>query len=154
MKAIDELRELYLEDHKIRYPSMPDYARVSKKYSDKTANGLTRCIIDFLQLSGCQAERTSNTGRLIDCTKRVTDVLGNTRLIGSTQWIKGSGTSGTADISAVIQGRSVKIEVKIGRDRQSENQKRYQEQIEQAGGVYLMISSFDQFLTWYKSFAI
>ena len=114
MTAIAELKELYLKDHRERYPSLPPYARVVKKYNTKTSNGLTIAIIDYLRLSGCQAERISNTGKLLDNTKVVTDVLGHTRTIGSTKWIKGSGVNGSADISAVIRGRGVKLEIKIG----------------------------------------
>jgi hypothetical protein len=58
---------------------------------------------------------------------------------------------GTADISATIHGKSVKIEIKVGKDRQSEAQKRYQEQVERAGGVYIVIRDFDQFEAWYNA---
>lgn len=47
-------------------------------------------------------------------------------------------------------GKAVKIEIKIGRDRQSEAQKRYQEQIERAGGLYVIATSFEQFYGWYQ----
>ncbi|HJY63731.1 MAG TPA: hypothetical protein VJ455_06205 [Ignavibacteria bacterium] len=57
---------------------------------------------------------------------------------------------GTADISATIAGRSVKIEVKIGRDKQSQKQKEYQRQVEASGGLYFIAKSFDQFFTWYN----
>jgi hypothetical protein len=46
----------------------------------------------------------------------------------------------------------VKIEVKIGRDRQSEAQVEYQRQVEAAGGVYVIAKTFDGFLTWYDEF--
>jgi hypothetical protein len=46
--------------------------------------------------------------------------------VAGIQWTKGTSTAGSADISATIKGRSVKIEVKIGKDRQSEAQKKYQ----------------------------
>jgi hypothetical protein len=46
----------------------------------------------------------------------------------------------------------VKIEVKIGKDRQSEAQKKYQEDIERAGGVYLIARDFDSFVEWFDSF--
>jgi hypothetical protein len=59
-------------------------------------------------------------------------------------------TVGTADISATIRGRSVKIEVKIGRDRQSDAQKRYQASIEAAGGIYYIARNIDDFMQWYN----
>ena len=130
----------------VKYPNMPiDYIPLYK-YTDKTANGLTRCIIDYLEFNGCQAERISTTGRMVDNTKTFTNVIGITKQIGSKKWIKGSGTKGSADISATINGKSVKIEVKIGKDRQSEHQKKYQESIEKSGGIYLIATSFEDFI--------
>jgi hypothetical protein len=119
-------------------------------YTDKTANGLTKCIVDWINLNGYQAERISTTGRYIDNSKVVTDILGRTKKIGSGKYIKGSGTKGSADISATIKGKSIKIEVKIGADRQSEHQKEYQQKIEQAGGVYFIAKDFDSFIEFYN----
>ncbi len=70
------------------------------------------------------------------------------------QWTKGTGTPGSADISATIKGRSVKIEVKYNKDRQSDAQKQYQEMIEKAGGVYIIAKTFDDFVIWYESFSL
>jgi hypothetical protein len=64
--------------------------------------------------------------------------------------VYGTGTRGTADISATIAGKSVKIEVKIGSDRQSPAQHEYQKAVEQAGGIYFIASSFEQFMDWYN----
>jgi hypothetical protein len=151
--AIQELKELALAENRAKYPNLPDYARTIHKYSDRTANGLTRCIIDWLRLNGHQAERISVTGRYIDKSKVVSDCVGNKRVLGSGQWIKPTMQVGTADISAIIRGRSVKIEVKIGTDRQSEAQKEYQKQVETAGGVYMVAKSFDDFIVLYRKIA-
>ena len=86
-------------------------------YKDNSANGLTKAIIDFLKLRGHFAERSSCTGRVIDKREIFTDVVGRTRQIGSLKWIPTSGTRGKSDISAVINSRSVMIEVKM-RDAQ------------------------------------
>lgn len=139
--------DLALADLRRKYPTFPYPPQ--PKYSDTTANGLTKCITDFLNLSGHQAERISSMGRVIDNRKTVTDVLGRQRTIGSTKYIKGNSTNGTADISATINGKSIKIEVKIGNDRQSQAQKDYQAQIERAGGVYIIAKNFDEFIEWY-----
>ena len=120
------------------------------KFSDKTANGLTKAVIRFLQLHGWQAERISNTGRYIDDSKIVTDTCGFQRKIGSGKYIKGSGTNGTADISATIKGRSVKIEIKM-KDKQSDAQKKYQADVERAGGVYWLVHSFSEFINYYNT---
>jgi hypothetical protein len=96
-------------------------------------------------------------GRRIDNTKTVKDVLGFTRVVGSVSWQKGTGTKGSADISATIPmvvnnmkvGVSVKIEVKYGKDRQSEDQKKYEHSINEAGGIYVIARNIDDFIEWY-----
>lgn len=115
-------------------------------FSDKTANKLTKAVIRYLQLNGYQAERISNMGRYIDESKVVTDAVGFTRRIGSGKYIKGTGTNGTADISSTIAGRSVKIEIKIGADKQSEAQKKYQADVERAGGLYWIVKDWNGFI--------
>ena len=61
--AVKQL-ELDLQEDRIRqHPSMaeafPRSYFVKPKREDATANGLTRCIVDFLRLRGWQAERIS-----------------------------------------------------------------------------------------------
>ena len=123
-----KLKDLIELKHKIecqKYPSMPpDYIPLTK-FTDKTANGLTKCVIAWINLNGGQAERINTMGRMLDKTKVVADTFGNKRTIGSVEWQKGTGTKGSADISATIQGRSVKIEVKM-KDKQSIDQIKYQ----------------------------
>lgn len=148
-QGLTQLRELALNHSRKLHPTLPESARSTRSYTDRTANGLTKCIIDFLNFSGHQAERVNSTGRPIDNTKVVTDVLGSRRRIGSMKWIPGTGQKGTADISATIWGRAVKIEVKM-KDRQSEAQRNYQEQIERAGGLYWLVRSFEEFLILYN----
>jgi hypothetical protein len=152
MKPLDRLKHLKQEAMLESYPNVPKYALSAPKYEDKTANGLTKCIIEFLQLSNHQAERINTMGRPIDNRKQVTDVIGRTKTIGSMTWGKSTATKGSADISATIQGRSVKIEVKIGADRQSQDQKVYQANIEKSGGKYWIAKNFDDFIKKYDDF--
>jgi hypothetical protein len=152
MKPLDRLKHLKQQSMLESYPNVPKYAISAPKYEDKTANGLTKCIIEFLQLSNHQAERINTMGRPIDNRKQVTDVIGRMKTIGSMTWGKSTATKGSADISATIQGRSVKIEVKIGADRQSQDQKIYQENIEKSGGQYWIAKNFDDFIKKYDDF--
>ncbi len=46
-----------------KYPNIPGHAIPQAKYTDKTANGLTKMIIEFIKLSGGQAERINTMGR-------------------------------------------------------------------------------------------
>lgn len=153
--ALQHLKELALEHDRRKYPNTPDRYRAMHKYSDKTANGLTKAVIDFLRLNNWQAERIAVTGRQVDTRKTYTDVIGRTMQVGSVKWIKGSMQRGAADISATVKGRSVKIEVKCkasGDRYQSEEQKRYQEEVERAGGIYLIVREFDDLYQWYYRF--
>jgi hypothetical protein len=148
-QAVKELEELADIENQRKHPHTPAKYLGKSKYRDDSANGLTRCIIDYIRLHGGQAERVNTMGVPIDHRRQVTDVLGHSRRIGSVEWRKGGGTVGSADISAVINGKAVKTEVKIGRDRQSEAQKAYQKQVEAAGGLYYVARDFTSFVQWY-----
>ena len=149
MTPLQQLTEL---DWQIRCSEsrMPPEYIVRTKFTDKTANGLTKAIVKWINLNGYQAERISTSGRWVDNSKVVTDVLGNRKKIGSGKYIKGSGTKGSADISATIKGRSIKIEVKM-KDKQSEAQIEYQKAIERAGGIYFIAKDFDSFYEFYST---
>lgn len=150
--AVKELERLADADAARRHPSIDPRYLSRRLYRDDSANGLTKCVIDFIRLTGGMAERINCTGRYVDNTQVFTDVVGRTRSIGTGQWLPSSGTKGTADISAVIRGRAVKIEIKYGRDRQSDDQRNYQAQIETAGGIYLIVRTFAEFYDWYNEF--
>jgi len=95
-------------------------------------------------------------GRPIDNRKQVTDVIGRTKTIGSMTWGKSTATKGSADvhseINVTINGQkipiAVKWEIKIGRDRQSNDQKKYESKV----GNYFIIKSFDDFYSKYLEF--
>ena len=145
---------------KERKPRKPAYRKpqavkefegiMGRKYRDDTANGMMRLVIDFIKHHGGQAERNNTMGVPVDKRRQVTDVLGHNRMIGGIEWRNGGGTNGSADISATIRGRSVKIEVKIGKDRQSHAQRQYQQAVEAAGGIYYVAKDFTSFVQWYK----
>jgi len=149
IKPLQLLRQMAMERKRSKYPNVPLESLPNATYNAATANGLTKCVIDFLTFKGWQAERINSTGRHVDRRKQYTDVLGRNKTVGGFEWIKGNGTRGTADISATIGGKSVKIEVKIKADRQSEAQKKYQQDIQAAGGIYYIAKDFDSFYTWY-----
>lgn len=149
-QAVKELEELADIENQRLHPNMPAKFLARSKYRDDTANGLTKCIIDFIRLNGGQAERINTMGIPRDSRKTVTDVVGRSQVIGSVEWRTSGTTKGSADISATIRGRSVKIEVKIGKDGQSDAQQKYQASVEQAGGVYYTAKDFTSFVSWYQ----
>ncbi|MDY6382152.1 MAG: hypothetical protein SPL06_02565 [Bacteroidales bacterium] len=147
------VKELELDLFTQRYlgSSIPKYARAKQRYNDTTANGLTKCIIAFIKSKGGFAERHNVTGRIIDRRTTFTDVLGHKKTIGGYEWVRGSETIGSADIHATIKGRTIMIEVKIGKDKQSKAQMKYQQDIERAGGLYVIAHNFEEFKYWYNS---
>ncbi len=145
------IQQMELENLRQKHPSVPEQCLAKSAWSDKTANGLTKMVTSFLTFSGHQAERINTMGTFRG-PKKYTNLDGVTRSVGKGTYTKTTGTKGSADISATINGRSVKLEIKIGADRQSEDQKRYQESIEKAGGVYIIVKNFDEFIEWYDKF--
>lgn len=156
MKPLDKLKAAYLEYSKFKWPNVPDHARTFPNHFKKsnTTNGLTSCIITYIELLGWSAERTGNEGRVIDNTKTVTDTLGFKRTIGSVDRIKSSGKLGTSDIKATIQGRFVAIEIKNAKtkDRMSPRQEKYKNQIIKSGGIYQVITDLESGVEWLDKF--
>ncbi len=135
---------------RIKYPSLPDHAVALTNWQDNSANALTKSIIGFLNMSGHFAERintmgTYRQGRRLKVGEGVRQMPG--------RYVPTTGVKGSADISSTIQvnvngkqiGLSVKWEVKFSKDRQSEHQKKYQEETEKAGGYYFIVRDFEDF---------
>lgn len=124
-----------------KYPNVPADKIPKPKPIKETANSITTAIINYLKWTGNHGERVNVMGRQIYDKRR-----------GRTLWIKSSGRKGSADIHAIIQGRAVMIEVKAGKDRQRVAQLTYENDINRAGGVYIIVHSFDEFLEWFQNF--
>ncbi len=142
--AMQQLISLAEQNIKTKHPSIPHHCLPKQKYSDKTANGLTKCIVDYINFIGGMAERTGNTGRYIHGNS-YKNVFGKEVQLTKGKYIPGTGRNGTADIHGILSGKPLAIEVKLGKDKQSKQQKEYQKDFETAGGVYIIAKSFDQF---------
>jgi len=112
------------------------------KYSDTTANGLTTAIVDFIRLTGGYADRINNTG-----------------IMRNGKWTRSGTRKGIADIMAgkpiQVGDRTVSvtvaIEVKIGKDRQSDDQKKIEAEVVKSGGFYIIARNWDGFYNeWIK----
>lgn len=139
-------RRLYYDARRVMFGREYKQAYESGEYYDSTfpkiatSNGLTMAIINFLNWSGYNADRTGTQGRMIK------DKTGNYKRITS------GNRKGTSDISATLFGRSVKLEIKVGKDQPSPDQLREQIRERGACGVYEFIRSFDEFFDWYFGF--
>ena len=126
----------HCETRKELFPTRP--------FTEKGANELTRSIEAFIRYTGNYADRINNTGIYDPKTKKFR--RSNTR-------------RGIADVMATKriehQGRffaiTVAIEIKYGNDKLSEYQLRIKDDIERAGGIYLVARTWDQFINdWNK----
>jgi len=155
MTPLNHLHQLALEDNRKKYPSFPDAYRPKPKYSDTTEKGLKKCIVDFCTFTGHHAEPINNRGFVVDERQVVENVIGQLKTIGSKKWIKSTQEKGTADMQARFKRADlpfaipVAIEIKMPGDRQSQDQKRYQAKVESAGGLYWIVTSFDDFYVKY-----
>jgi len=133
-ESVKELERLHFERKKAKYPNMP--YPIKTTFRDDTANGLTRCIVSWLELHGHFAGRVNTTGTY-------SAKLG--------KYIHSGSRRGMADITSIIDGKHVSIEVKIGRDKLRLDQIKVKREIEASGGVYIVASSFDNFLEQIKN---
>jgi hypothetical protein len=83
-EAVKLLEAIATDEARRLHPNIPPHYIAPRTYRDDTAKGH-------------HCERTGNEGRVIDQRKIVTDVLGNSRMIGSVQRVYGSGMRGTSD---------------------------------------------------------
>ncbi|MVM36004.1 VRR-NUC domain-containing protein [Spirosoma sp. HMF4905] len=137
LQQLITLKEVYLAN---RYPNVPANFRPKPKYEDNTANGLTRCILDFIRFSGGFATRIQSQGQYRPGIngRRGQYTYGNTR-------------KGTADIHAVANGFHISVEVKIGKDRMSKAQRLMQTDIQKAGGHYFVAHTFQDFYEFFTA---
>lgn len=145
------IKERYLQAHenyfKEQYPNAyrnghytpPKMPIVAK------ANGLTTFIINYLTWQGFRATRINVSGRLIDGVEKTASGA----VLTTKKWMRSTTRKGTADISATINGRSVMLEIKVGRDRPSEHQLIEQQRERKAGGIYEFCSSPEEFFQIY-----
>lgn len=92
-------------------------------------NTLTKAIINYLLLRGHYAVRNNNNG-VYDPIKKI--------------FRRNSVTPGMPDIVGFTKdGQYIGVEVKTGRDVQSEFQKRFQAECEQRGAIYILARSVD-----------
>lgn len=145
------LTELDLADQRRRFPNLPETLIIKTKFSDKTTNGLTRSVVRWLELHGHQAERINTSGRYLPGKTISKGFYGNVNMKG--KYIPSTSTSGSSDISSIINGKSVKIEIKCKytKDRVRPKQLEYAESVRKAGGLYFVVTDFDNFVEQYNS---
>jgi hypothetical protein len=132
--AVKELEQLATIAAQKNHPTLPDYALAPRKFRDDTSNGLTKCITEYIRLSGGFASRVNNTG------------IYNPKL---RKYIYSTSRRGLADIIATYKGFPLHIEVKIGKDRQSYYQRQVETEVTNSGGLYYLARNFTEFKEWF-----
>ncbi len=143
----DKCRQRYIAAHQ-RYQkentpnAVKDFGFVNTQIPKiNTANGLTTFIVKYLDWMGYYGNRINTVGREIN--QKYTDGHGKVHV--TKKWITGTTKKGSADVSAIINGRACSFEVKIGADKASEDQLKQKSKIERAGGIYEFVSSPEEF---------
>lgn len=104
--------------------------KARKALPKESANRITANIIRAINMQPrCVAYRINNVG-VWDAAKEV--------------YRKGNTQKGIFDISAVIRGRAVWIEVKAGRDKPSPDQLLFQQEVRLSGGVAEFVYSTEE----------
>jgi len=128
--------EQYEFEQRYKGRNIPEAVKVRNQYRDDTSNNLTKLIIDYIKFKGGFSTRITSTGTYRNDIKK---------------FVKSTQRKGMADIIAILKKEngeplSLSIEVKIGKDVQSEHQKKIESEINEAGGKYMIAKNFDQFL--------
>ena len=98
------------------------------------ANDLTNKIIDFIYRQGGYAWRASSVG--VFDTKQM--------------HFRAAAKKGVSDILSCYKGRLIAVEVKIGKDRLSDEQTGFMRNVIHAGGAAFIASDFEQFKREWK----
>lgn len=158
-------KEIYTSSHKINfekkyplaYQSGHWFAPTLPKY--KTANGLSTYCCNVFNWNGHHLERTNNIGRPIKRKIEKFNILTSKveLLDNGIEWQKGTGTKGTSDLKGHFVSKKhrfpipVYIEIKIKKDRMSDDQKKYEETINKSGAIYKVVKSPEDLIEFYNN---
>jgi hypothetical protein len=134
--AMQELEALHLGYLQARNPNFPSEYLPKLRLNIKTSNGLTNAIVKFINYKGGFATRINTTG------------IYDTRIA---KFRPSNTQKGFSDINGTFEGKALYIEVKIGLDRMSEDQKNFQKKIIETGGNYFIAKDFESFIEWFKN---
>lgn len=133
--AVRELEAMATAEAKAKHPTLNPAYLAPRTFRDDQANTLTRCITEYIRLKGGFASRINNQGTF------------NRKL---NKYIPSTSKRGLADIMGTYRGLSLHIEIKIGKDKQSEDQKQIEAEVIRSGGKYFVAKDFESFHKWFN----
>jgi hypothetical protein len=114
-----------------RYQSVPEHALVkTKKKKSSPTNQLTADITEYAHSLDCAIMRVNSQGQY-------NEKLG--------KWTHSGSMPGISDLIIIKEGRVFFVELKIGKDKQNENQIKFMDMVRRAGANYFICSSLDSF---------
>lgn len=138
MTALQILSQLADQRKAERSPNFPTKYIPRSKYNDKDSNSLTRCIVDYLNLSSHFATRLQSIGTYREDIKK---------FVASQQ------RAGLPDVMAIVAGRAIFVEVKHShsKDRLSEVQKETINALLLSGAYVFISKDFASFYDWFTN---
>lgn len=97
------------------------------------SNSLTTAIIHYIKLNGGEAWRINVQGQYDNKLKI---------------WRKSGMEKGFSDVHGLIFSIPLYVEIKIGKDKQSIEQKDFQMKVEKVGGYYFIAKDLPSFIIW------
>lgn len=111
--------------------NIPVECRALYRFSDKTANELTKCIVAWFNSHGAFGARVNTTG-IFDVKMQ--------------RYRRSGATNGMADVTAIFGGKHISLEIKHGKDKPRAAQLDVQKRVRNAGGIYEFVHTFEEFL--------
>lgn len=134
-----------------KYKHIPVHARPVLRLSDTSANALTKAILVYFEHHGIKAWRQASEGRYLQ-GREFKDMFGRVRQEKGMYIPRSKAAKGIGDVSAIIKGLFISIEVKYGKDRMSDDQRKFQSELEASGGKYFVVKTWDDFIFQIKKY--
>jgi len=133
--ALRILEGLVEAQNRKRYPMIPEHARPRVRFNDQTTNDLTSAILEAFKVHGIFATRLDSKG---------TYNAGLGRFIPSRQ------RKGMPDVSALLAGRSLYVEVKCKatKDKIRPDQEATIAELRRSGARVCIAEDFQEFWEW------
>jgi len=149
LTALNVLTTMDAIQRRIDSPSIPANYIVGTKYTEKNANDIEKAIERFARIVGFLCERTKTQGRLMQAKYK--DTPEGRLTVSKEKFVTSTSRKGSSDLKLLINSKYITGEIKFGKDRQSADQKKYQNDVESNGGTYVIWKTFEDFLIWYVS---
>jgi hypothetical protein len=117
-----------------------------------TAAQLENLIAEYTSLSGGFSTNIYSGGRERTSKTHVTDVIGRKNSITETKYLPSVVMKGHSDMIISYKGYVLYLEIKLGKDRQSEAQKIFQQLVESKGSPYRIVHTLGEYEQLFTKF--